>query len=110
VPKKAAVGAAGRGQSGTPWPGQAGRTEAATIQSNRHQRFIRIRPTPFSPNPRPVESKNRPRRAPLADKLRENQLATVRALPKRFAELDRNKPLVASISITPVSKANAELA
>jgi len=28
----------------------------------------------------------------------------VRALPKRFAELDRSKPLVASIAITPVEK------
>jgi len=28
----------------------------------------------------------------------------VRALPKRFAELDRNKPLVAPITITPVEK------
>jgi hypothetical protein len=54
--------------------------------------------------------KTAPGALPWADKLRENQLATVRALPKRFAELDRNKPLVASISITPVSKANAELA
>jgi len=34
----------------------------------------------------------------------------VRALPKRFAELDRNKPLVASIAITPIAKADAELA
>jgi len=40
----------------------------------------------------------------LADKLRENNLATVHALPKRFAELDRSKPLVASITITPVAK------
>jgi hypothetical protein len=40
----------------------------------------------------------------LADKLRENELATVRVLPKRFAELDRAKPLVASITITPVAK------
>ena len=40
----------------------------------------------------------------LADKLRENDLAIVRALPKRYAELEPNKPFVASISITPVAK------
>ncbi len=38
----------------------------------------------------------------LADKLRENDLATVHVLPKRYADLDRHKPAVASISITPI--------
>jgi hypothetical protein len=38
----------------------------------------------------------------LADKLRENDLATVHVLPKRYADLDRHKPFVASISITPI--------
>jgi hypothetical protein len=46
----------------------------------------------------------------LADKLRENDLATVHVLPKRFAEFDRSKPFVASISITPIEKGDAELA
>jgi hypothetical protein len=46
----------------------------------------------------------------LADKLRENDLATVHVLPKRFGELDRSRPLVTSITITPVAKADAELA
>jgi len=40
----------------------------------------------------------------LADKLRENDLATVHVLPKRFGDLDRAKPFVVSISITPVAK------
>jgi hypothetical protein len=40
----------------------------------------------------------------LADKLRENDLATVHVLPKRYAEFDRSKPFVASIAITPVTK------
>ena len=39
----------------------------------------------------------------LADHLRENKLAAVGILPKRYADLDRNKAFVASISITPVS-------
>ncbi len=38
----------------------------------------------------------------LADKLQENDLAAVRALPKRYAELDRSKPFVASIAITSI--------
>jgi len=38
----------------------------------------------------------------LADKLRENDLATVHVLPKRFGELDRSKPFVADIEIKPV--------
>ena len=41
----------------------------------------------------------------LAHKLRENDLATVHILPKRFGDLDRSKPFVASISITPIAKA-----
>ena len=40
----------------------------------------------------------------LADCLRENKLAAVGILPTRYAELDRNKPFVASISITPIVK------
>src|SRR5271154_2547363 len=40
----------------------------------------------------------------LADKLQENDLAAVRVLPKRFAELDRHMPFVASIVITSVAK------
>ena len=40
----------------------------------------------------------------LADKLQENNLAAVRILPKRFAELDRHMPFVASITITPIAK------
>ncbi len=40
----------------------------------------------------------------LADLLRENNLATVHVLPKRYADLDRGKPFVASITITPIGK------
>ena len=40
----------------------------------------------------------------LADKLQENDLAAVRVLPKRFAEVDRHMPFVSSISITPIAK------
>jgi hypothetical protein len=40
----------------------------------------------------------------LADKLQENDLAAVRALPKRYAEFDRSKPFVASITIEPIAK------
>ena len=40
----------------------------------------------------------------LADKLQENNLAAVRILPKRFAELERNQPYVAFIGITPIAK------
>jgi hypothetical protein len=40
----------------------------------------------------------------LDDLLRENQLATVRVLPKRYADLDGSRPFVASIIITPISK------
>ena len=38
----------------------------------------------------------------LADKLQENDLAAVRALSKRYAEVDRHMPFVASITITPI--------
>ena len=38
----------------------------------------------------------------LTDKLRENDLATVHVLPKRYADLDRRKPFVVSIAITPI--------
>ena len=40
----------------------------------------------------------------LADKLQENDLAAVRVLSKRYAELVVNAPFVATITITPVSK------
>ena len=40
----------------------------------------------------------------LADKLRENDLATIHILPKRYADLDSTGPFVASIIITPISK------
>jgi hypothetical protein len=40
----------------------------------------------------------------LCEKLRENDLATVHILPKRYGELERYKPFVASIEITPVEK------
>lgn len=43
------------------------------------------------------------RLARLADHLRENTLAAVGVLPKRYADFDRSKPFVASIAITPVS-------
>ena len=38
----------------------------------------------------------------LADKLQENDLATVRALPKRYADMDRHTPFVASITVTSI--------
>jgi hypothetical protein len=40
----------------------------------------------------------------LADKLQENDLAAVRALSKRYAEVDRHMPFVVSIAITPIAK------
>lgn len=40
----------------------------------------------------------------LADKLQENDLAAVRTLAKRYAEVDRHMPFVASITITPIAK------
>ena len=40
----------------------------------------------------------------LAKRLCENELAVVRILPKRYADLDRFKTFVASIKITPVEK------
>src|SRR2546428_610901 len=40
----------------------------------------------------------------LADLLRENDLATVHVLPKRYADLDRGRPFVAVIIITPISR------
>ncbi|MBU6410227.1 MAG: hypothetical protein KGR98_07555 [Verrucomicrobia bacterium] len=38
----------------------------------------------------------------LADKLQENDLAAVRALPKRYADVDRHTPFVASITVTSI--------
>lgn len=46
----------------------------------------------------------------LADCLRENKLAAVGILPKRYADLDHSKPFVASIVIHPIAKPDAELA
>lgn len=40
----------------------------------------------------------------LADKLRENDLATVRVRSKRYAALDGNKPFVMSIAVKPIEK------
>jgi hypothetical protein len=40
----------------------------------------------------------------LADALRDNQLAAVGTLPKRYGELDPTKPYVASIVITPMEQ------
>jgi hypothetical protein len=40
----------------------------------------------------------------LADLLRENDLATVHILPRRYADLDRAGPFVTSIAITPISR------
>ena len=37
-------------------------------------------------------------------KFQENDLAAVRALSKRYAEVDRHMPFVASITITPIAK------
>lgn len=40
----------------------------------------------------------------LADLLRENDLATVHVLSKRYVDLDHGRPFVASIIITPISR------
>jgi hypothetical protein len=40
----------------------------------------------------------------IADYLRENKLAAIGTLSKRYAEFDRNKPFVASIKIEPVKQ------
>jgi hypothetical protein len=40
----------------------------------------------------------------LADLLRENNLATIHVLSKRYADLDRARPFVVSIIITPISR------
>jgi hypothetical protein len=40
----------------------------------------------------------------IADHLRENKLAAIGILPKRYADFDRNKPFVASIKIESVGK------
>ncbi len=42
----------------------------------------------------------------LADKLRENKLAAIGILPKRYAELERIAVFVSSIVITPIAKNN----
>ena len=38
----------------------------------------------------------------MADKLQENDLAAVRALSKRYADVDRDTPFVASIAVTSI--------
>ncbi|MGA2222696.1 MAG: hypothetical protein ABSH21_13140 [Verrucomicrobiia bacterium] len=40
----------------------------------------------------------------LADLLRENDLATVHVVSERYANLDRGRPFVAAIIITPISR------
>jgi len=40
----------------------------------------------------------------IADYLRDNKLAALGILPKRYADFDRAKPFVASITITPIAK------
>jgi hypothetical protein len=40
----------------------------------------------------------------LCEKLRENDLATVHVLPKRYSELERYKAFVASIKIAPIER------
>jgi hypothetical protein len=40
----------------------------------------------------------------IAEKLRENELDAVQILEKRYLELDRSMPFVASIKITPIEK------
>ena len=76
----------------------------------------------LKPNPHAGEDKNAPpqklalafstadvvilgwRLGRLADLLRENNLATVHVLSKRYADLNPGRPFVASITITPISK------
>jgi hypothetical protein len=43
----------------------------------------------------------------LADLLRENNLATVHVLSKRYADLDRSRPCVASIIIIPIARSQS---
>ena len=43
----------------------------------------------------------------LADKLQENDLAAVRALAKRYADVDRHTPFVASIAVTSIDAEKA---
>jgi hypothetical protein len=38
----------------------------------------------------------------LADKLRENELATIHVLPQRCGDLDRTEPFVGSITAAPI--------
>src|SRR5579862_6474414 len=40
----------------------------------------------------------------LADRLRKNELASVRVQPKRYSGLDRNRPFVTAIEIKPIEK------
>ena len=76
----------------------------------------------LEPNPDAVEDKTAPpeklalafsiadvvilgwRLGRLADLLRENNLATVHVLSKRYADLDRSRPFVASVGITLIGK------
>jgi hypothetical protein len=77
----------------------------------------------LEPNPEAEDDKNEPpqklalafstadvvvlgwRLGHLADKLQENDLAAVRTLPKRYAEAVGHGAFVASIAVTPVTKA-----
>ena len=76
----------------------------------------------LEPNPDASEDKNEPpqrlalalstadvvilgwRLGRLADLLRENNLATVHVMSKRYTDLDHARPFVASISIAPISR------
>ena len=40
----------------------------------------------------------------LTDLIRDNDLATVHVMSKRYGDLDRARPFVASITITPISR------
>jgi hypothetical protein len=40
----------------------------------------------------------------LAEYLRDGELLAVRALPDRYAQLDRSKTYIASITVEPISK------
>lgn len=41
-----------------------------------------------------------------ADLLRENDLTTVHVMPKRYADVDRTRPFVTSIIITPITRSS----
>lgn len=41
----------------------------------------------------------------VADKLRDGELVAVRTLPGRYADLDRKRPRISTITVEPISKA-----